>query len=167
MPALPRPRSTRWSGTGGCVRYTWRLTHGPGADPEGRPHEARPEYRGEFARDADARATARQRLEAEKAALERQLAEHGAVIVGEGLEVAVSVDEGFADSAQATAERSELLAIVDQLRSAYGEVVHALERLDQGTYGKCERCGNDIPVDRLEALPTARLCMSCKQLLGV
>ena len=117
--------------------------------------------------DADAHATARRRLEEEKASLERQLTEHGATIVGDGLEVQVSVDEGFADSAQATAERSELLAIVDQLRSVYGEVVHALEQLDQGTYGKCERCGNDIPADRLEALPTARLCMGCKQLLGV
>ena len=117
--------------------------------------------------DADARATARRRLEEEKIALERQLTEHGATIVGEGLEVQVSVDKGFADSAQATAERSELLAIVDQLRSAYGEVVHALERLDQGSYGTCGRCGNEIPVERLEALPNARLCMSCKQLLGV
>jgi RNA polymerase-binding protein DksA len=117
--------------------------------------------------DADALATARRRLEDEKAALERQLTEHGATIVGEGLEVQVSVDEGFADSAQATAERSELLAIVDQLRTAYGDVVKALERIEQGTYGRCERCGKDIPAERLEALPTARLCMGCKQLLGV
>jgi DnaK suppressor protein len=114
--------------------------------------------------NADAHATARRRLEDEKIALERQLTEHGATIDGEGLEVEVSVDEGFADSAQATAERSELLAIVDQLRSAYGEVVHALEQMDRGSYGKCERCGNEIPADRLEALPTARLCMACKQL---
>lgn len=117
--------------------------------------------------DADAHATARTRLEDEKAALERQLTEHGATIVGEGLEVQVSVDEGFADSAQATAERSELLAIVDQLRATYGDVVHALERIEQGTYGRCERCGNEIPGERLDALPTATLCMGCKQLLGV
>jgi DnaK suppressor protein len=117
--------------------------------------------------DADALAPIRERLEADKAALERQLVEHGASIVGEGLEVQVSVDEGFADSAQATAERSELLAIVDGLRNQYADLVHALERIEQGTYGKCERCGKEIPPERLEALPTARLCMACKQLLGV
>jgi RNA polymerase-binding transcription factor DksA len=116
--------------------------------------------------DADAHATARRRLENEKVSLERQLTEHGATIVGEGTEVQVSVDEGFADSAQATAERSELLAIVDQLRTAYRDVVRALERIEGGTYGRCERCGNEIPPERLEALPTAGLCMSCKQLLA-
>ena len=117
--------------------------------------------------DTDALASIRARLEDEKAALERQLIEHGAVIVGEGLEVQVSVDEGFADSAQATAERSELLAIVDGLRNMYADVTHALEQIEQGTYGTCERCGNDIPIERLEALPTARLCVGCKQLAGV
>ena len=116
--------------------------------------------------DADARATAKRLLEDEKTALERQLTEHGATIVADGLEVQVSVDEGFADSAQATAERSELLAIVDQLRTTYGDVVRALERVEQGTYGSCECCGKEIPPERLEALPTAGLCMSCKQLLG-
>ena len=117
--------------------------------------------------NTDALASIRGRLEEEKASLERQLVEHGAVIVGDGLEVQVSVDEGFADSAQATAERSELLAIVDGLRNMYAEVTHALERIEQSSFGSCERCGKDIPPERLEALPTARHCMECKQLLGV
>ena len=117
--------------------------------------------------DADALAAIRVRLDADKASLERQLTEHGATIVGEGLEVQVSVDEGFADSAQATAERSELLAIVDGLRTTYAEVTHALERIEQGAYGRCERCGKDIPVERLEAIPSTRFCVDCKQLLGV
>jgi RNA polymerase-binding transcription factor len=117
--------------------------------------------------DADALAAIRERLEAEKKSLERQLTEHGATIVGEGLEVQVAVDEGFADSAQATAERSELLAIVDSVGSLHADVTHALERIELGTYGKCERCGKVIPFERLEALPTARLCVACKQLVGV
>ena len=40
----------------------------------------------------------------------------------------------------------------------------ALERLDEGHYGWCERCGNAIPVERLAAFPSATLCVSCKQL---
>ena len=116
--------------------------------------------------NADALTSIRGRLEEEKAALERQLTEHGAQVVGSELEVQVSVDEGFADSAQATAERSELLAIVDGLANMYSEVSNALERIERGAYGKCERCGNEIPQERLEALPTASLCVACKQLRG-
>jgi DnaK suppressor protein len=103
----------------------------------------------------------REQLEAERGALARQLTEHGASV--EGDEVQVNVDEGFADSAQATAERAELLSIVEQLHLSYSEVVGALERLEAGTYGRCERCGNEIAPERLEAIPTARLCVACKQ----
>lgn len=39
----------------------------------------------------------------------------------------------------------------------------ALRRIKEGTYGKCEVCGNDISMARLEAVPHARLCISCKE----
>jgi RNA polymerase-binding transcription factor DksA len=39
----------------------------------------------------------------------------------------------------------------------------ALSKIEKGTYGICERCGNPITPERLEAIPYARLCMSCKQ----
>ncbi len=98
-------------------------------------------------------------LEADKASIERQLAEYGA---GD-----VLVDEGFADSAQATAERSELLSLVEQLKSTHDEVEAALDRIERGAYGRCEACGGDIAIERLEAIPTARLCVSCKQAQAV
>lgn len=103
----------------------------------------------------------RQRLEDERAGIERQLGEYGAAANEEGM--AVRVDEGFADSAQATAERSEIVSTIEQLRSAHADVMAALVRIDDGTYGKCERCGQPIPIERLEALPTASLCVSCKE----
>lgn len=106
----------------------------------------------------------RDALVEEKAALERQLEEHGVNPGESGVEV--SVDEGFADSAQATTERSELLGLIEQLRDHHAEVVAALTRLDEGTYGKCERCGQEIPIERLEAIPAARLCVACKQAAG-
>ncbi|HET7483553.1 MAG TPA: TraR/DksA C4-type zinc finger protein [Actinomycetota bacterium] len=99
------------------------------------------------------------RLDEELQSLERQLAEHG--VAAEGVEV--DVDEGFADSAQATAERSEQLALVEQLQEHHRAVLHALAKIADGTYGKCERCGEDIPFERLEARPTAALCVSCAQ----
>jgi DnaK suppressor protein len=103
-------------------------------------------------------------LEKERDSLERQLADLGAPISGADLDV--DVDEGFADSAHATAERSQLLSVIGRLQATYAEVTAALLRLDSGTYGKCERCGRDIPIERLQALPTARLCVDCKQLAG-
>lgn len=99
-------------------------------------------------------------LEEELASLDRQLADYEDA-GGEGFDV--SSEEGFADSAQATAERSSLLSLVDQLQSARREVSDALDRIAAGTYGKCERCGQDIPFERLEALPSTRLCVSCSQ----
>lgn len=102
----------------------------------------------------------REALETELASVERQLDEHGIAAEG-GLHV--EVDEGFADSAAATTERSELLALAEQLRNHRKDVLKALEKMDDGTYGKCERCGNEIPIERLEAIPTATLCVSCKQ----
>ena len=105
--------------------------------------------------------TLRSALEAEKASVERQLSEHGVPTGGENVEV--DVDEGFADSAHATAERSQTLALIDQLHEHRREIDAALARMDEGIYGKCENCGQDIPFERLEARPTATLCVNCKQ----
>ena len=96
----------------------------------------------------------------ERALVERQLAELGE---REGDEVEISSDEGFADSAQATAERSELLSLIDQLHQTRAEIDDALRRMAEGTYGTCERCGAAIPPERLEAIPRTRLCVACKQ----
>lgn len=95
-------------------------------------------------------------------AVERQLAEHGA----SGGGVQVDVDEGFADSAQATAERAEVLSLIEQLQSHQREIDEALKRIAGGNYGDCEKCGQPIPDERLEAIPTARLCVRCKQATG-
>jgi DnaK suppressor protein len=106
----------------------------------------------------------RSALEEERVSIERQLEEHGAPADGDGVDVLVN--EGFADSAQATTERSQLISMIEQLRSHHKLVLNAVRRLDEGTYGKCERCGEQIPFERLEALPTATLCVGCKQAEG-
>ena len=41
------------------------------------------------------------------------------------------------------------------------DIRHALNRLDAGTYGLCEACGLAMPFERLEAIPSARLCVAC------
>jgi DnaK suppressor protein len=42
-------------------------------------------------------------------------------------------------------------------------IQYALEKMDEGTYGKCEACTRSIPQARLEALPYATLCVECKR----
>ena len=56
-----------------------------------------------------------------------------------------------------------LASLVEGLRNRLQDVRSALARLERGVYGKCERCGKDIPSERLEAVRTARLCISCAQ----
>jgi RNA polymerase-binding transcription factor len=70
-------------------------------------------------------------------------------------------DEGFADSGQVTAERGEVDALAGSLRETLGDIDNALEKIDTGEYGTCERCGKPIGEDRLAAMPAARLCIQC------
>lgn len=94
--------------------------------------------------------------------LRNQLGELGANPDEESLESG-DFDFGFADSAQSTAERGKVLALIDRLRGQLREVERALRKIDDGTYGLCDRCGQPIGIERLEALPYSTLCVSCKQ----
>ena len=58
-------------------------------------------------------------------------------------------------------ERSQIGALVRQVRHHVAEVDAALDRVEAGTYGVCEVCGRDIGAPRLEALPAARTCIAC------
>ena len=95
-------------------------------------------------------------LEEERASLRQQLADLG---YGEG--AGLDYDQNFADSSQVTAERGEAEALGGKLRDTLSDVERALAKMDGGTYGVCERCGQPIAMARLEAMPAARLCMNC------
>lgn len=55
------------------------------------------------------------------------------------------------------------VAIKDDLISFSRRIADSLANLRRGTYGKCEKCGRAIEAERLEALPTATLCLSCSK----
>ncbi len=59
-------------------------------------------------------------------------------------------------------ELEKRLALEKRLRDQLAEIEHALHKFDQGTYGLCDKCGQPIDPARLEALPQASLCLSCK-----
>jgi DnaK suppressor protein len=104
----------------------------------------------------------RDRLTDEQGELARQLRDLGARHDADGIEDPL-LEMGFADAGQATAERVNLLTMVKSLRDSLREVQAALERMDGGTYGVCQRCGKPIAPERLEALPATRLCIACKR----
>ena len=70
-------------------------------------------------------------------------------------------DEHDPEGSTIAFERSQVDALASQAERHLAEIDAALERLAGGVYGRCERCGRQIPADRLEARPTARTCVSC------
>ena len=71
-------------------------------------------------------------------------------------------DEQGGDAASETVERSRALATVGNLRDMRDSVNEALEKIDAGTYGKCDVCSKAIPKKRLDALPYATMCTECR-----
>jgi len=78
--------------------------------------------------------------------------------------LADSAGDDQADTGTKTFEREQEITLANNLLERITQVERALERLGEGNYGWCERCGNAIPVERLAAFPVATLCVSCKQL---
>ena len=104
-------------------------------------------------------------LEAEKDSLEEELASHGRVQSDTGDWQGASVGfEGEAADPLDVADQIEELAtnipLVEELEARHLDVDEALERMDGGTYGVCEECNEEIPLDRLEANPAARTCIA-------
>jgi DnaK suppressor protein len=75
----------------------------------------------------------------------------------------VAFDEEYADSGSATFERERDLSLENNIRDLLEKIDKALGRMEDGTYGICERCGKPIEKARLKALPYANLCIKDKQ----
>ena len=68
------------------------------------------------------------------------------------------------DRASQEEEFSLALRTRDRERKLLGKIDKALERIKQGTFGYCEQCDEEIGLKRLEARPTAELCIDCKHI---
>lgn len=111
--------------------------------------------------DAATLSNLRTELAEERAQHVEFLEEHGADPYGESVKNLDVGNDGFADSGQATEERGELLAQIDQARTRVHQVDEALERIDEGTYGTCTECGQAIDPGRLEVRPLSVTCVDC------
>ena len=109
------------------------------------------------------RLNARERLTAERAgtlerlgALEREL--RGII---ESSVSAGTDDEHDPEGATIAYERQYVAALIDEAREHLARTDAAMARLAEGSYGRCERCGQPIGAARLAARPVATTCMSC------
>ena len=74
--------------------------------------------------------------------------------------------QDFAEQAVEMENSETMVALEDELSEQEREVDRALARLDEGTYGTCIECGEDIAPERLEALPATALCFDCADAKG-
>ena len=75
-------------------------------------------------------------------------------------------DQHLADHATEMVDREVDESLEENAEQIVFEIDRALAKIEDGTYGRCSRCGQEIPVARLDAVPYATLCVSCKQLEG-
>jgi len=66
------------------------------------------------------------------------------------------------EEATETLELEKRLALEQGMKEQLAKIEHALHKFEEGTYGLCDGCGQAIDPERLEALPYAALCLSCK-----
>ena len=83
--------------------------------------------------------------------------------IGEETEELGFQDNHLGDVATATFDREMASTLEENSTHVLVEIDAALDRIENGTYGVCQRCGNPIGEDRLEALPWATLCIDCKR----
>lgn len=103
----------------------------------------------------------RRELEDDRAQQLEILDEHGAEPYSDDVgDLGIDTDS-FADSAQATEERAELLGQLGFARERVRAIDQALTGMDEGTYGVCASCGETIPAERLEVRPLSVRCVRC------
>ena len=105
----------------------------------------------------------RAELETEVATLRADVA-RAAYGIAEGLNGSVrDAGDDDADTGSKAFERERELALTQNARALLDQGERALSRIDAGTYGVCESCGQPIGKARLQAFPQATLCVTCKQ----
>jgi DnaK suppressor protein len=104
-----------------------------------------------------------QQLQQEVAGLTADIAEAESAIAERLGDAAVDAGDDPADAGAKTFQREHELALTQNARELLALTERALARMDDGTFGVCESCGQPIGKARLQAFPRATLCVTCKQ----
>jgi RNA polymerase-binding protein DksA len=109
----------------------------------------------------------REALLAERKRVEHAIAslhdQHPGSLDEEVEEIAAASDNHLAETATATLGREIDFTLGENSGQILADIDSALKRIEEGTYGTCVTCGQEIPLQRLEAYPAASLCIDCKR----
>ncbi|PWV54560.1 MULTISPECIES: TraR/DksA family transcriptional regulator [Nocardiopsis] len=108
-------------------------------------------------------AQVRKQLEGEMAAQRAELREGEEALAERLTDPVEGAGDDPADAGAKTFQREHDLALAYNTRDLLAKSERAIERMDAGTYGVCESCGQAIGKARLQAFPRATLCVNCKQ----
>ena len=108
-------------------------------------------------------AAVRAELSSERERLASEMAKAEAALAALIRDSGEGAGDDQADAGTKTFEREHEMSLVNNTTFALEQVDRAIERLDNGTYGVCEGCGNAIGKHRLQAFPRATLCRACKE----
>jgi DnaK suppressor protein len=95
----------------------------------------------------------------------RELLDKSERTAGEGRRTISEGGEDYVDDAVTSYTREFLLSLSGFERRQLALVEDALARIEDGTYGECQMCGENVPVARLKAIPWARYCVSCQEVV--
>lgn len=140
----------------------------PAREPSARQPSAREAVKAvkKTSYDKDSLGTIRKRLMEQREELQNQLAaiEESATGLSQSeMSGEVSYDEDFADAGSFTFEREKEFSIANNVTDLRTKTDRALHRIEEGSYGICESCGQPIEAARLKALPHVTLCLKCKK----
>ncbi|TDD30346.1 DNA-binding protein [Kribbella turkmenica] len=102
-------------------------------------------------------------LEADVVHLKKEIRDAEQEIVGLLRDGGDGAGNDQADVGSTTLERDHEMSLANNARDMLDQIERALSRIENGTYGICESCGNAIGKGRLQAFPRATLCVSCKE----
>ena len=103
----------------------------------------------------------REEIQRELEELQQELEDYG---VEQGIERG-SLGNHLAEDGTNVQEQERILAVSGDLTALLTQIEGALQRMDEGAYGICQRCGNPIEPERLEAFPYVAYCIKDQQLL--
>jgi DnaK suppressor protein len=108
-------------------------------------------------------AEVRQELEAEAAGLRQDISSAESEIAARLGDAVGDAGDDSADAGAKTFEREHELALTQNARELLAQTQRVLSKIDDGSYGVCESCGQPVGKARLQAFPRATLCVACKQ----
>ena len=110
----------------------------------------------------------RQRLEERRAEIESDMSYMAAEMRSIGVdqdEENGSLGNHIADDGSNVAEAERIVTVSEDMQQILTQVNTALERMNEGTYGTCQRCGKPIGEERLEAFPYVGFCIECQSII--